>query len=136
MQACWILLCMLLNLLSYASLLNKEGISKSTKSKGGIEGSIPWPMSGWGCYSLVLDLLVETSGQYGSGLLVIVSWSRSNSDREVENLRRNGIAKSTQELDHQRSIVRGLKDHDRPPSNSRAIAIVGSGEIQYHWIRG
>jgi hypothetical protein len=41
MHACWILLCMSLNLLSYASLLNKEGIGKSTKSKGGLEGSMP-----------------------------------------------------------------------------------------------
>jgi hypothetical protein len=31
---------------------------------------------------------------------------RSNSDREVENLRRNGIAESTQELERQRSFVR------------------------------
>jgi len=50
MHAFWILLSMSLNLLSYASLLNKEGIGKSTKSKGGIEGSIPRLVGGWGCY--------------------------------------------------------------------------------------
>jgi hypothetical protein len=58
------------------------------------------------CYRLVSELLVETSGWYGPGLLVRVSWLRSNSDREVENLRRNGIAESTQELECQRSFVR------------------------------
>jgi hypothetical protein len=56
MHACWILLCMSLNLLSYASLLNKEGTGKSTKSKGGLEGSIPWPVGGWGCYTIRYDL--------------------------------------------------------------------------------
>jgi hypothetical protein len=66
-----------------------------------------------------------------------VCWSesrgyRSNSDREVENLRRNGIAESTQELDRQRSIVRGSKDRDHFPSNSGAITTVGSGEIWDH----
>jgi hypothetical protein len=105
---------MSLNLLSYASLLNKEGTGKSTKSKGGLEGSTPRPVGGWGCYRLVSELLVETSGWYGSGLLVRVSWSRSNSDREVENLRRNGVAESMQELDHQRPVVRGSKDRDHP----------------------
>jgi hypothetical protein len=75
-------------------------------------------------------------GRYGSGLLVRVSWLRSNSDREVENLRRNGVAESTQELDRQRSVVRGLKDHDCPPSNLGAITTVGSREIQDRWIRG
>jgi hypothetical protein len=48
-----------------------------------------------------------------------VYWSesrayKSNSDRGVEKLRRNGIAESTQDLDHQRLMVRGSKDHDRP----------------------
>jgi hypothetical protein len=114
MRACWILLCMSLKLLSYASLLNKEGIGKNMKSKGGLEGSTPWPVAGWGCYRLVSELMVETPGQYGSGLLVRVSWSRSNSDREVENLRRNGIAESKQDLYHQRPVVRGSKDRDRP----------------------
>jgi hypothetical protein len=70
MHACWILLCMLLNIVSYAFLLMKEGIGKSTKSKGGLEGSMPMPVDGWVCYSLVSELLVETPGQYGSGLLV------------------------------------------------------------------
>jgi hypothetical protein len=58
------------------------------------------------CYRLVSELLVETLGRYGLGLLVRVSWLRSNSDLEVENLRRNGIAESTQELERQRSFVR------------------------------
>jgi hypothetical protein len=75
------------------------------------------PLGGRVCYRLVSELLVETSGRYGPGLLVRVSWLRSNSDREVENLRRNGIAESTQELDRQRSVVRGSKDRDHPPSN-------------------
>jgi hypothetical protein len=80
--------------------------------------------------------LVETQGWYGLGVLVRVSWSRSNYDNEVENLRRNGIAESTQDLDRQRSVVRGSKDHDHPPSNSGAIATIGSGEIQDRWIGG
>jgi hypothetical protein len=50
MHACWIFLCMSLNLVSYVFLLMKEGIDKSTKSKGGIEGSMPHPVGGWGCY--------------------------------------------------------------------------------------
>jgi hypothetical protein len=49
---------------------------------------------------------VEIPGWYGLGLLVRVSWLRSNFDHEVEKTRRNGIAKSTQELEHQRSFVR------------------------------
>jgi hypothetical protein len=43
------------------------------------------------CYRLVSNLLVETLDRYGMGLLVIVSWLRSNYDLEVENLRRNDI---------------------------------------------
>jgi hypothetical protein len=58
------------------------------------------------CYILVSELLVETPSRYGSGLLVRVSWLRSNSDLEVEKLRRNGIAESTQDLERQRSFVR------------------------------
>jgi hypothetical protein len=58
------------------------------------------------CYILVSELLVETPSRYGLGLLVRVSWLRSNSDREVENIKRNGIAESTQELECQRSFVR------------------------------
>jgi hypothetical protein len=51
--------------------------------------------------------------------MVRVCWSeshgyRSNSDRGVERLRRNGVVESTQELDHQRPIVNGSKDRDRP----------------------
>jgi hypothetical protein len=110
----WILLCMSLNLVSYACLLIKEGISKSTKSKGGLERSMRWPVGGWGCYILVSNLLVETSGRYGSIMLVRVSWSKSNSDCEVEKIRRNGIEKYTQEIENQRFVVRGSKDHGRP----------------------
>jgi hypothetical protein len=46
MHACWILLCMSLILLSYASLINKEGIGMRKKSKGGLAGSIPRPVAG------------------------------------------------------------------------------------------
>jgi hypothetical protein len=51
MHACWILLCMSLNLVSYVLLLIKEGIDKSTKFEGGLEGSMPRPVGGWGCYT-------------------------------------------------------------------------------------
>jgi hypothetical protein len=64
------------------------------------------PVGGRVCYILVSELLVETPGWYGMGLLVRVSWLRSNSDCEVENLRRNGVAESTQELECHRSFVR------------------------------
>jgi hypothetical protein len=74
MHACWILLCMSLNLVFYAFLLIKEGIGKKKKSKGGLEGSILRPVGGWVCYKLVSELLVETPCRYGSGLLVRVSW--------------------------------------------------------------
>jgi hypothetical protein len=57
-------------------------------------------------YRLVSELLVETPSQYGPGLLARVSWLRSNFDLEVKKLRRNGIAKSTQEIERQRSFVR------------------------------
>jgi hypothetical protein len=73
----------------------KEGIGKRKKSKGGLEGRIPQPVGGWVCYSLVSKLLVETLGQYGPVLLVKVSWSRSKSDLEVENIRRSGVAEYT-----------------------------------------
>jgi hypothetical protein len=53
------------------------------------------PVGGWVCYRLVSELLVETSGRYGSDLFVRVSWLRSNFDLEVENLKRNGIAEFT-----------------------------------------
>ena len=92
------------------------------------------PLGGLVCYRLVSYLLVETLSRYGPSLLVRVSWLRSNSDREVEKLKRNCVAESTQEIDHQRSVVRGSKDRDRPPSNLGAIAIVGSGDIWDRWI--
>jgi hypothetical protein len=41
MYDCRILLCILLNLLSYSSLMTKEGICKRNKSEGGLAGSIP-----------------------------------------------------------------------------------------------
>jgi hypothetical protein len=55
------------------------------------------PLGGRVCYRLVSEILVETPGRYGLGLLVRVSWLRSNSDHEVENLKRNGVAESMQE---------------------------------------
>jgi hypothetical protein len=72
----------------------------------GLQVAYPRPVGGWVCYSLVSELLVETLGQYGPGLLVRASWSRSNSDREIENLRRNGIAEATQETKCHRSSIR------------------------------
>jgi hypothetical protein len=57
---------------------------------------------------MVSKLLVETPGRYGSGFLVRVSRSRSNSNRGVEKLRRNGIAESTHEIEHQR-LVEGVR---------------------------
>jgi hypothetical protein len=90
---------------------------------------IAWPLGGWACYVLVSELLVETPGRYGPGLLVRVSWLRSNSDREVENIGRNGIGESTHELDSQRSVVRGSKECDHPPLNSGVIATIGSRDI-------
>ena len=56
---------------------------------------ITQPVGCWVCYSLVSELLVETPGQYGSSLLVRVLGSKSNSNREVENLKRNGIEEAT-----------------------------------------
>jgi hypothetical protein len=53
-------------------------------------------------------------------LLVRVSRSRSNSDREVEKLMRNGVAESTQEIERQRPVVRGSKGRDRPPFEFRS----------------
>jgi hypothetical protein len=57
------------------------------------------------CYRSVSEILVETLGQYGLGLLVKVSWLGSNFDLEVEKIKRNGIAESTQEIECQRSFV-------------------------------
>jgi len=76
------------------------------KSKGGLVGAIPWPVVGRVCNRLVSEPLVETSGWYGPGLLVKVSWSRSNSDREIENIKRNGVAEATHETERHRSFVR------------------------------
>jgi hypothetical protein len=56
-------------------------------------------MGGWVRYILASDLLIETLGRYGSGLLVKVSWLRSIYDREIMKLGRNGVAKSTQKLE-------------------------------------
>jgi hypothetical protein len=41
MHAFWILLCMLLNLLSYSSLMTKEGIDKRNISEGELAGRVP-----------------------------------------------------------------------------------------------
>jgi hypothetical protein len=68
--------------------------------------------------------------------LVQVSWSRSNSSHDVEKLRRNGIAKSMQEIECHKPVVMALKDRDCPPSNSGAINTIGSGEIWDRWIEG
>jgi hypothetical protein len=56
MHACWILLCMLINLVYYAFLLIKEGINKSMKSKGGLEGRMPQLVGGWGCYTSLIGI--------------------------------------------------------------------------------
>jgi hypothetical protein len=96
---------MFLILLSYASLINEEGIIMRKNPKGGLVGSIPWPVAGWVSYRLVSDLLVETLGRYGLGMLVRVSWSRSNFDRGIEKLERNGIAEATKETKRHRSSV-------------------------------
>jgi hypothetical protein len=88
---------MSLNIVSYVFLLMKEGIDKTKKSKGGLVGSITRPVAGKVCYRLVLEPQVETPGWYGPGLLVSVSWLRLNSDREIENLRRNGVVEATEE---------------------------------------
>jgi hypothetical protein len=114
----------------------KEGIGKRKKSKGGLEGSMLQLVGGWVCYSLVLELLVEALGQYGTILLVRVSWLRSKSDREVEKLRRSGVAESTQEIERQRSIEGVRRIVTIPPSNSGEISTVGSREIQDHWFEG
>ena len=106
MHACWILLCMSLIILYYAYLINKEGIGMGKKFKYGLQGSIPQPMVGGVCYRLVSEPQVETPGRYGSGLLVRVSWLRLNSDREIENIKRNGIAESTQKIERHRFSLR------------------------------
>jgi hypothetical protein len=46
-------------------LLIKEGIGKSTKSKGGLEGSMPQPVGGWVCYKQP-KVLGPTHYLYGS----------------------------------------------------------------------
>jgi hypothetical protein len=66
------------------------------------------------CYRLVSELLVETLGHMGLGLLVRVSWLRSNSDLEVENLRRNGIAGVYAGARTSEILCKGSKDHDHP----------------------
>jgi hypothetical protein len=92
MHACCLLMCMSLNFFLLCILNNEKCIGKRKNSKGGLEGSVPRSVGGWVCYSLVSELLVETSGRYGPGLLVRVSGSSSNSDRGVEKIRRNGVS--------------------------------------------
>jgi hypothetical protein len=54
MHACWLLLCMSLDIFFYASLLiKKKGIGKRKKSKGGLEGGVPRPVGGRGCYMTI-----------------------------------------------------------------------------------
>jgi hypothetical protein len=65
---------------------------------------MPRLVGGWGCYIMVSELLVETSGRYGLGLLVRVLGLRSNFDCGVEKLWRNGVAESMQEVEHQRPV--------------------------------
>ena len=60
MHACWLLMCMSLDLSFYASLLILKGIGKRKKSKGGLKGSIPRPVGGGVCYRLVSKIMVET----------------------------------------------------------------------------
>jgi hypothetical protein len=55
---------------------------------------------------------------------------------KLKNLKRNGIAEYTQDIELQRPIVRGSKDHYHPFLDSGEITTVGSGEIQDHWIIG
>ena len=62
MNACWILLCMLLNLLSYSSLMTKEGIDKRKNYEGGLAGNIPShrPQAGYATCKPTLRLLSLT----------------------------------------------------------------------------
>jgi hypothetical protein len=66
-----------------------KGIGKRKKSKDGLDGSVPRPVGGWVCYSLVIEILVETMGQFYQ---LESHGYRSNSDHGFENLRRNGVA--------------------------------------------
>jgi hypothetical protein len=50
MHDCWIFLCMSLIIFFYASLYLKKGIDKRNNSKGGLAGSTPRLVGGWGCY--------------------------------------------------------------------------------------
>jgi len=77
---------------------------------------MPRLVGGWVCYSLVFELMIETLGRYGPGLLVKILGSRSKFDLAVENLKSNGVAEPTQEIERQRPVVRGSKDHDHPSS--------------------
>jgi hypothetical protein len=72
---------------------------------------------------------------YGPGLLVRVSWLRSNYDLEVENLRRNGIAESTQKLERQRSFVRDRRIVTIP-FEFRSDHHCGIKRDLDHWIGG
>jgi hypothetical protein len=98
MHSHWILLCMSLYLLSYASLINKEGIGMRNKSKGGLASSIPRPVAGWVCYSLVSKLLVETLGR------VCWSESRGRDQTLTMNLKISG-GMALQNLDRRRNVI-------------------------------
>jgi hypothetical protein len=63
---------------------------------------------------LLSEILVETQGRYGLVLLVNVSWLRSNSYHEVENIKRNGVVESMEEIEIHILVVMGLKDRNHP----------------------
>jgi hypothetical protein len=67
MHACWILLCMSLNMLSYASLIYKEGISMRKKSEGGLAGSVPLACGWLGMLHLqnrIMRSIVQSKGDF------------------------------------------------------------------------
>jgi hypothetical protein len=107
MHACWILLCMslksfLLCILKFQKVFVRERIPRE-----GLKVACPdlwvsgyvtnWYQSFWFKQWVGMGWVfwLESRGY------------RLNSDCGVENLRRNGVAESTHELDHQRSVVRG-----------------------------
>jgi hypothetical protein len=56
MHACCLLLYMSLKYFLLCILNNEKGIGKRKKSKGGLEGSVPQPVSGWVFYSGHVDV--------------------------------------------------------------------------------
>jgi hypothetical protein len=84
----------------------------------------------WVHYRLVSELQVETPRRYGMDLLVMILWLISSTQLEIEKLRRNGIAKIAQNLEHQRSFVKDRRV-ETVPSSSGVITTMGSREF---WI--